>query len=189
MYFKHLKRKNKNRSQIIISTIFSLMISIIVIYISLYPILSVLKNLKETTDYYQTIANAISIRYIEDCAQKSLCAYDLLVNTTTYNSVISPFTCNSTSSISRQSVCYLDIITTSSLYATPTIVNRTSVGCNLKVDLDNFEYNFSAMTKIESVTGTLVTQATLRRNFLGRYNNSLFILNEVNRLAPFCEFP
>jgi ABC-type uncharacterized transport system permease subunit len=186
MYFKHLSRKNKNRSQIIISTIFSLMISIIVIYISLYPILSVLKNLKETTDYYQTIANSISIRYIEDCAQKypDLCAYDLLVNTTTYRDY---FTCNSTSSISRQSVCYLDIITTSSLYATPTIVNRTSIGCNLKIGgSDNFEYNFSAMTKIENVTGT---QATLRRNFLGRYNNSLFILSEVNKLSPFCEFP
>jgi ABC-type uncharacterized transport system permease subunit len=184
MYFKHLNIKNKNRSQIIISTIFSLMISIIVIYISLYPILSVLKNLKEATDYYQTIANAISIRYIEDCAQKDSCAYDLLVNTTTY---IDNYTCNSTSSISRQSVCYLDIITTSSLYATPTIVNRTSIGCNLKiVGSDNFEYNFSAMTKIENFDGT---QATLRRNFLGRYNNSLFILNEVNNLSPFCELP
>jgi len=186
MYFKHLNRKNKNRSQIIISTIFSLMISIIVIYISLYPILSVLKNLKEATDYYQSIANSISIRYIEDCAQKEpdLCAYDLLVNTTTY---INRFTCNSTSSISRQSVCYLDIITTSSLYATPTIVNRTSIGCNLKVDLDNFKYNFSAMTKMEDVD-YILAKTTLRRNFLGRYNNSLFILNEVNRLSPFCEF-
>jgi hypothetical protein len=183
MYFKHLNRKNKNRSQIIISTIFSLMISIIVIYISLYPILSVLKNLKEATDYYQSIANSISIRYIEDCAQKDpgSCAYDLLVNTTTYSGL---FTCNSTSSILRQSVCYLDIITTSSLYATPTIVNRTSIGCNLRGS-DVFEYNFSAMTKIESVTGT---QATLRRNFLGRYNNSLFIMSEVNKLSPFCEF-
>jgi uncharacterized protein YerC len=187
MYFKHLNRKNKNRSQIIISTIFSLMISIIVIYISLYPILSVLKNLKEATDYYQSIANSISIRYIEDCAQKDSCAYDLLVNTTTY-SEISRYTCNSTSSISRQSVCYLDIITTSSLYATPTIVNRTSIGCNLKVDLDNFEYNFSAMTKMEDVNYDR-DETTLRRNFLGRYNNSLFILNEVNILAPFCEFP
>jgi ABC-type uncharacterized transport system permease subunit len=185
MYFKHLNRKNKNKSQIIISTIFSLMISIIVIYISLYPILSVLKNLKEATDYYQSIANSISIRYIEDCAQKDpdSCAYDLLVNKPTY---IDRFTCNSTSSISRQSVCYLDIITTSSLYATPTILNRTSIGCNLRLrGSDDFEYNFSAMTKIESVDGT---QATLRRNFLGRYNNSLFILSEVNKLSPFCEF-
>jgi ABC-type uncharacterized transport system permease subunit len=186
MYFKHLNRKNKNRSQIIISTIFSLMISIIVIYISLYPILSILKNLKETSDYYQTIANAISIRYIEDCAQKDSCAYDLLVNTTTYSN---RYTCNSTSSISRQSVCYLDIITTSSLYATPTIVNRTSIGCNLEiVDSDNFKYNFSAMTKMEYVN-YYQAETTLRRNFLGRYNNSLFILNEVNKLAPFCEFP
>jgi ABC-type uncharacterized transport system permease subunit len=187
MYFKHLNRKNKNRSQIIISTIFSLMISIIVIYISLYPILSVLKNLKETTEYYQSIANSISIRYIEDCAQKESCAYDLLVNTSTYSD---NFTCNSTSSISRQSVCYLDIIATNSLYATPTIVNRTSIGCNLKLrGSDDFEYNFSAMTKIENIENSAETVAILRRNFLGRYNNSLFILSEVNKLSPFCEFP
>jgi len=183
---KKFNKKNKNEAQVIIITIFALIISIVFLYVSTYPILFILRNLKETTDYYQAIANAISMRYIEDCSQKSGCGYDLLRNTTTYDNI---FTCNPISSILRSSQCASDIIaTTSTFFSTPTLSDRASIDCNLNID--NFKYFFSVKSNIyatSEVGGSEIIYTN--RYILGKYNNSRFMFKEKTQITPFCFFP
>ena len=72
-----------NRSQIILITTFSLIIILGVVYISLLPISNLLKSLRESSDYYQSLNfsnDGIEISYFSSI---KVSGYDLLSGTYT----------------------------------------------------------------------------------------------------------
>lgn len=108
----------KNKGQIIIITTISLIIMLVVVYISFLPITKLLTSIRETTDYYQAINitnSGLEIAYLTITFN----GFDLLANTTSRG------TDGSCYSSDRTSVCGFD------QYQGRNQLNRTSKFCHL----------------------------------------------------------
>ena len=79
-------KKIENKSQIIMITITSMIISLGIIYISLMPIMKTVRNISETTNYYQALEisnTGLEIEYLSTLAD----GFDYLANTSSRSGV------------------------------------------------------------------------------------------------------
>ncbi|MCS7184202.1 MAG: hypothetical protein NZ866_02540 [Patescibacteria group bacterium] len=107
------------KGQVLIITIFSLIITLGLIYLSLNPIANLLKEVKETTYYYQATEIANTGLEIEYFTIRTA-GFDLLINTTSRRGG----ECEIYGENSRNSVCGIEIASN--------ILNRTVKYCQYK---------------------------------------------------------